>query len=133
MTKNLFGILILLCFCISTQAQIQGNAAAIPQSTNTTGAFSVIKVTVSYEKDSTGYVVNCSVVEGTDGIKLIVNKYQGLTCNFHRSMSKPMFTKNLDTVETYIDIKTIFSGIYYLDIIDTQGVKIKTFTIEKNF
>lgn len=126
-------ILCIVCLSHQISAQIQGNAASIPESTNSFEGLSKITISTYFEKDSTGYKITCLNVEGKDAILVKVNKYKGLTADFHRSMSKSMLKQSLESLETEINIKTVFTGKYYLDIIDPNGIKIKTFIIEKTF
>lgn len=114
--------------------QLQGNVATIPDSSNIfNNATAVITISPYFEKDSTGYKISCTKVEGKDAILIKTNKYKGLVIDFHRSMSKSMFKQPLESLETELSLRTIFSGKFYLDIIDPNGIKIKTFIIEKTF
>ena len=129
--------ILIICFIsicsLPIIAQIQGNSAAIPETTTTSEAFSVIKIKTTFTKDSTGYSIQCVNVAGKDAILIKSNKYKGLTLDFHRSMSKSMFKQALESTETEISIKTIFAGTFYLDVLNENGIKIKTFIIEKSF
>lgn len=125
-----------LIMCISPQlfAQLQGNVASIPDSANVfNNAVSIITVLPYFEKDSTGYKITCTPVEGKDAVVIKVNKYKGLVIDFHRSMSKSMFKQPIESLETELNLRTVFTGKFYLDIIDPNGIKIKTFIVEKKF
>lgn len=121
------------CLQTTITAQIQGNAASIPDQTNTSDPLSTITVDVYWVQDSLPCTISCYRVQGKDAILLKSTKYRGYSIDFHRSMAKSMFKQTLESPETEISIKTIFEGTYYLDVIDPQGVKLKTFLIEKKF
>lgn len=126
-----FTVLLIMCLQLTTFSQIQGNAAKLPETSNKFDSVSTITISVYSQMDSTGYKIACTRVEGKDAILIKVNTFKGLTVDFHRSMAKSMFKQPLDSYETEISIRTVFEGKYYLDIINSSGVKIKTFLIEK--
>lgn len=131
--KQMLIVMFICCLQTGIYAQIQGNAASIPDKTNAEDPLSTITVSVYWVQDSLPYTVSCYRVQGKDAIMLKTSKYRGYTVDFHRSMAKSMFKQELVSPETEISIKTIFEGKYYLDVIDPQGIKIKTFLIEKKF
>ena len=101
--------------------------------TNKSTALSKIEVFDEYEKDSLKIKIECSPFEGKDAIEIRADKYRGLYIEFHRPMGSTMLKQNLEANHTGIDIKTIFSGTYYLDVYNAAGEKIKTFRVEKRF
>ncbi|HON52053.1 MAG TPA: hypothetical protein P5243_09800 [Bacteroidales bacterium] len=131
--KYLLIILFICCLQHNSNAQIQGNSASIPEQTNSTDPLSTITVSVYWVQDSLPYTISCYRVQGKDAIMLKTSKFRGYTIDFHRNMAKSMFKQTLESPETEISIKTIFEGKYYLDVIDPQGIKVKTFLIEKKF
>ena len=131
--RTLLIILFICCLQTTIYSQIQGNAASIPEQTLETDPLSEITVSVYWVQDSLPFTISCYRVQGKDAILLKTTKYRGYSIDFHRSMAKSMFKQTLESPETEISIKTAFEGKYYLDILDPQGIKIKTFTIEKKF
>jgi hypothetical protein len=104
---------------------------SIDSSQNSTEPISIITVSPEYEHDSIKVAVKCVVKK--DAIEVITYKYEGLSLTFKRKGSySPMLKMNIDASHNLIDIKTIFAGVYFLDIYK-DGVKCKTFRVEKDF
>lgn len=122
-----------MCLPLVALSQITGNTAAIPERTLTDGPLSEIIATDMMPDDSAAVAITCSIIAEKEAILLEVEKFTGLSVNFRKRLGMIMFSQKLDSYSTEIDIKTIFAGIYYLDIFNEQGVKIKSYKIEKIF
>src|SRR5690606_3902909 len=79
-------------------------------------SLSKISIFIDFEHDSLPIDIHCRVIEHEDAIEIIAYKYRGLHIEFRRSNAyKSMMKMELDATHTAIDIKTIFSGTYYID------------------
>ncbi|MFW5850701.1 MAG: hypothetical protein ACOCWB_00595 [Bacteroidota bacterium] len=104
---------------------------SIDSSQTSTEPISIITVSPEYEHDSIKVDVKCVVKK--DAIEVITYKYEGVSLTFtRRGAYSPMLKMNIDASHNLIDIKTIFAGIYFLDIYK-DGIKCKTFRVEKDF
>jgi len=130
--KAYFFLLAILS-TVTCFSQSSEDSVSAPKIVSTSTALSKITITEEYELDSTGIKMDCVVIEGKDAFEIQCMKYRGLTAEFHRPMGKTMLKRVLDATNTAIDIKTVFSGIFYLDIYNSEGIKIKTYKIDKQF
>ncbi|HPY82064.1 MAG: hypothetical protein M0R02_08875 [Bacteroidales bacterium] len=130
------AFILILCVTISfvLQAQEATDFADTAIVTHEKKSVSKIVIFIAFEHDSLPIDVNCRVIEHEDAIEIIAYKYKGVRIVFRRSNAfKNMMEIDLDATHTTIDIKTIFSGTYYIDVYDSEGVKRKMFRVEKDF
>ena len=132
--KLLIPILcIILSFCSKAQ-ETTDSIKTIDSTQHEKKSLSKISVFVDFAQDSSELDIRCRVIENEDAIEVIAYKYKGLRIEFRRPNAyKSMMKMDLDATHTAIDIKTIFSGTYYLDVYDSEGIKQKMFRIEKEF
>lgn len=129
-------LLPILCIILNLYgyAQESSDSSAIKHAESLNKSLSKISVFIDFEQDSLQVEISCHVIENEDAIEIIAYKYQGLRIEFRRPNAyKNMMVMKLDATHTTIDIKTIFSGTYYLDVYDSAGIKCKMFRIEKEF
>ncbi len=130
------AFILILCLTVGFVLQAQ----EIVDSANTTivtdekKPVSKIVVFIEFEHDSLPIDVSCKVIEDEDAIEIIALRYNGIRIDFRRSNAfRNMMEFDLDATHTTIDIKTIFSGTYYIDVYDSEGIKRKMFRVEKEF
>lgn len=125
-------LLVLFCSCYGFSQELVDTTKTFEE--RSTRALSKITVYADFVHDSLPSAVECRVFDNVDALEVIVYQYRGLSIEFRRAgASRPMMKMNLEATHTVIDIKTIFSGIYYLDVYDSEGIKRKTFRVEKEF
>ncbi|MFO7868943.1 MAG: hypothetical protein R6U95_06570 [Bacteroidales bacterium] len=117
--------------CISISIYAQDKTYSLEGLTSDTTTISEIAISTEFQHDSISVDAQCVVK--SDAIEVIVYEYKDVSIEFYKKGAYgPMTKQQLEATHTLFDIKTIFSGIYFLDV-KKNGVTCKTFRIEKEF